>query len=70
MARTGNKGEWAELYAALRILADKKLYIADPNGKQNPNYWIDILSLIRKETADRLVRYQYDPQAYPQGVGG
>lgn len=56
-----NMGEWGEPYAALRILGDKKLFIADRNGNRNPTQWLDVLALIRQETKDRVVRYQYDP---------
>ena len=28
-----NKGEWGELYVALRLLANGRLYMADKNGQ-------------------------------------
>ena len=31
MTLKGNKGEWSELYALLKILSDKVLYSADEN---------------------------------------
>jgi len=52
-----NKGEWGEPYAALRILGDGKLYIADKNGNKNPKEWMNVLELIRHEAADRIVTY-------------
>ena len=55
-----NKGEWSEPYAAIRILGDGKLYIADANGNRNPLEWMSILELIRHETRDRIVAYRYD----------
>lgn len=52
-----NKGEWGEPYAALRILGDGKLYIADKDGQKNPNEWMSVLDLIRHEAVDRVVTY-------------
>lgn len=54
-----NKGEWSEPYAAIKILGDGKLYIADENGNRNPNEWMTILELIRHETRERIVSYKY-----------
>ena len=53
-----NKGEWGEPYAALRILGEGKLYIADKNGNKNQKEWMSVLELIRHETIDRIVTYQ------------
>ena len=55
-----NKGEWSEPYAAIRIIGEGKLYIADANGNRNPLEWMSILELIRHETRDRIVAYRYD----------
>lgn len=59
-----NKGEWSESYAAIKILADGRLYLAGNNGHRNLSEWMDVLSLYRIETArngrnsvDRNVRY-------------
>ncbi len=54
-----NRGEWSEPYAALKILGEGKLYIADENGQRNPNEWMTILELIRHETKERIVSYRY-----------
>lgn len=53
-----NKGEWSEPYAAVRILGEKKLFVADGNGERNIQEWMDVLKLIRYETVDRTVIYQ------------
>lgn len=55
-----NKGEWSEPYAALRIIGEGKIYIADENGNRNPNEWMSILELLRHETKERLVSYKYE----------
>lgn len=60
MSRKANKGEWSEPYAALRILGDKRLHIADADGNKNANEWLTVLALMRTEAQDRVVRYQYD----------
>ena len=52
-----NRGEWGEPYAALRLLGDKKLYLSDENGDANPEEWMEVLKVVRQETADRLVTY-------------
>ena len=48
-----NKGEWSEPYAAIRILGEKKLFVADGNGERNNQEWMDVLRLIRYETVER-----------------
>lgn len=56
-----NKGEWSEPYAAVRILGEKKLFVADDNGERNNQEWMDVLRLIRYETVERenrTVSYQ------------
>lgn len=58
MAKKANKGEWGEPYAAIRILGDGKLYIADQNGNKNANEWMQVLELIRHETKTRIVTYR------------
>jgi hypothetical protein len=59
-----NKGEWSEPYAAIRILADGRLYLAGNNGHRDLSEWMDVLSLYRLESVtngskhtDRDVRY-------------
>ena len=47
---TGNKGEWSELYALLRLLADGKLYAADAETNKIATMYYDILEAIRKQT--------------------
>lgn len=53
-----NKGEWGEPYAALKILGEGKLYVADEEEKCG-NEWMTVLELIRHETQDRIVTYRY-----------
>ncbi|MEE1101163.1 MAG: HpaII family restriction endonuclease [Agathobacter sp.] len=57
-----NKGEWGEPYVALRVLGERKLYIADKDGKKNSLEWMDVLELIRHEAVDRVVTYRVNDQ--------
>jgi len=52
MAVKGNKGEWSELYAFLKILSDKVLYSADENLTLIPQAFIKVLKVIRQERSD------------------
>jgi len=47
---TGNKGEWSEIYAFLKLLADGKLFSADENLELIPNLFYPILKVLRTET--------------------
>lgn len=55
-----NRGEWGEPYVALRLLGDGKLYLSDGNGQKIVTEWMNILEVIRQETAERLVTYHYN----------
>lgn len=57
-----NRGEWGEPYAAVRILGDGKLFIADENGNKNPSEWMNVIELIRHETLERIVTYRNNPK--------
>lgn len=57
--KKGNKGEWSEPYAAIKMIGEKKLFLADKNDSKNPNEWMEIIELIRHETSDRIVKYTY-----------
>ena len=58
MSIKANKGEWGEPYVAIRVLGERKLYIADADGNKNPHEWMDIVELIRHETMERIVTYR------------
>lgn len=46
---TGNKGEWSEFYAFLKLLADKKIFAADANLEKIPDKHFSVLKVIRGE---------------------
>ena len=56
---TGNKGEWSEPYALLKLLADGKLYLGDENFNKIKNVFYPMLKVIRHEK-DRLVEFSLE----------
>ena len=51
---TGNKGEWSEIYAFFKLLADGKLYGADGDLNKKDDIFYDILQIIRNEQVGTL----------------
>ncbi len=51
---TGNKGEWSEVYAFLRIIADGRLYGADGNIQKRDDLYYDVIRVIRQEDKESL----------------
>jgi type II restriction enzyme len=56
--KKGNKGEWSELYALLKILSDKFLYSADENLALIPKAFIKVLNVKLEEKANLI--YEID----------
>ena len=50
----GNKGEWSEIYAFLKLISDGKLYAADKNLEKIPNLFYPIIKIIRREATNNL----------------
>lgn len=46
---TGNKGEWSELYAFLKILSENRIYGADGNLNRREDVYYDVSCIIRDE---------------------
>lgn len=46
---TGNKGEWSEMYAFLRILVSKRIYGADGDTEKRNDVYYDVNRIIRDE---------------------
>ena len=57
MKLSGNKGEWSELYAFIKLLATGKLYAADEQLKKLNDIFFPILKIIRREDEDRCLEY-------------
>ncbi|MBQ7702266.1 MAG: HpaII family restriction endonuclease [Candidatus Methanomethylophilaceae archaeon] len=51
---TGNKGEWSEMYAFLRIISDGRIYGADGDSNKRDDIFYDINRVIRTEDKDTL----------------
>lgn len=49
---TGNKGEWSEIYAFLKLLGDTVLYAGDEDLNRIDNLFYPIIKIIRKEHGD------------------
>lgn len=57
MSITGNKGEWSELYAFLKLLSLGKLYAADENVEKIDEIYFPIIRIIRKDDNKRGVDF-------------
>lgn len=58
MSLKGNKGEWSEVYALLKVLADGKLYGADADLNEIQSLYYNILEVIRMEKDKPQYHYQ------------
>jgi HpaII restriction endonuclease len=47
---TGNKGEWSEIYALLKVISDKQLYRGDGNLNKLKNAVLPIIKVLRDES--------------------
>lgn len=56
---TGNKGEWSEPYALLKLLADGKLYLGDENFSKVKGFFYPIIKVLRHEK-DRLIEFSIE----------
>jgi len=54
----GNKGEWSEVYAFLRLLADGKLFAADEHLNRIENMFFPIIKIIREEVRGTVYEYK------------
>ncbi len=53
----GNKGEWSEIYAFLRLLADGKVHAADEDLNILKSTYFPIIKIIREETKGQVREY-------------
>lgn len=54
---TGNKGEWSEMYAFLRLLSQGRVYAADEKVEKIDNVYYPILKIIREEQKGEVYDY-------------
>lgn len=57
---TGNKGEWSELYAFFRLLAEGRVHAADEHARRIDAVYYPILKVVREECAGSPVEYVID----------
>ena len=57
MKLTGNKGEWSELYAFIKLLSTGKLYAADEEVNRIKDIYSPILKIIRQEDNGKHLEY-------------
>lgn len=50
MMLAGNKGEWSEVYALLKVISDKQLYRGDGNLNKLKNAVMPIIKVLREES--------------------
>jgi type II restriction enzyme len=56
---TGNKGEWSEVYALLKVISDKQLFAGDSNLKKIETLIFPIIKVLRDET-NGTFEFSYD----------
>ncbi|MFY7732732.1 MAG: HpaII family restriction endonuclease [Bacteroidia bacterium] len=56
---TGNKGEWSEVYALLKIISDKQLFAGDSNLNKIESLIFPIIKVLRDET-NGTFEFSYD----------
>lgn len=56
---TGNKGEWSEIYALMKLLSDRQLIAGDGDLNQIAELIYPIIEIIREE-AGEVCNYKYD----------
>lgn len=56
---TGNKGDWSEPYALLKLLADGKLYLGGDEFEKIENLFYPIIKILKHES-ERIIDFSYD----------
>lgn len=57
MKPTGNKGEWSEFYAFVKLLSTGKLYAADKDTNRMDDIYFPILKILRTENTNLNMKY-------------
>ena len=57
MRITGNRGEWSELYALIRLMYTGKLYAADENVNRIDDVYFPILRILRNQSTPEQVDF-------------
>ncbi len=59
---SGNKGEWSELYAFLKLLADGRVYAANEKVEKIEDVYYPILKILREEHKGETYEYTINKQ--------
>jgi len=54
---SGNRGEWSEIYAFLKLLGDRRIYGADSNLDARKDVYYDINKIVREEATGKQIEY-------------
>lgn len=54
---TGNIGEWSEVYALLRLLADGKIYSAGSDLEPDPELFFPLTKVLREESSGKTLEF-------------
>lgn len=52
-----NKGEWSEMYVFFKLIAERKIYVADKDMNKLRDVFLNIVSVIREEHKGKEYRY-------------
>jgi type II restriction enzyme len=69
MSLTGNKGEWSEIYALLKVITDRNLYGGDANLKRIESLVYPIIEVIRMESG-KAQSFIYDKDEIVVSLNG
>jgi len=53
----GNKGEWSELYAFIKLLKEGRIFAADENANRIDNIYLPIIKIIREDNPNQVIDY-------------
>ena len=54
---SGNKGEWSELYAFMKLLSQGRVYAANEKVEKIDEVYYPILKIMREETRGEVIDY-------------
>ena len=54
---SGNKGEWSELYAFMKLLSQGRVYAANEKVEKIEDVYYPILKIMREETRGEIIDY-------------
>ena len=57
---SGNKGEWSELYAFMKLLSQGRVYAANEKVEKIDEVYYPILKIMREETKGEVIDYVID----------